>query len=588
MNSRGVAQKTNTFRLIYTEIIRARSVAEARSFLNASSLSVLVLAVLSTVSTVEMAIRTDMLWASFITLGVQTIAVAFFFIEPKLDGITTRLLLLSYLFFYVMILFFGQGESAFPLYWTYSFALFAFVGAGGAESFVWIAFQFVILLGGVLRHKEALYQNGDSYTIRLFIYTYLLVVGLGFVLEHAAKLALQRANAQTKELEKSNARYNVMLDSVGDGLIAVDEHGLVEFVNSQALQLLGYSKEELVGQPLTAVVMAKDQRGEIIPHANRPITKVLRSGKSIVINQASKERHFFIRKDRSEFVTALVCSPVTISGEVRGALQLFHDMSIEEQLDRSKSEFVSLASHQLRTPLNVISWYVEKLLSKKKGDLNIAQSGYLNEVRVNTERMIRLVADLLNVTRVELGRVKLKYEVVDLTTLIPELIKEIAPLLEQKKLTFSSNVVLPNGGTFTNSDQSVVTVIIQNLLSNAVKYTPDFGSITMTASETFSGAIPNEAKEIVEAHSSGVFISVRDSGIGIPASQQEKIFSKLFRADNVTNLDVSGTGLGLYVTQSFAEALGGTIWFESEESKGSTFSVFIPYIGPKADLKENA
>ena len=241
-------------------------------------------------------------------------------------------------------------------------------------------------------------------------------------------------------------------------------------------------------------------------------------------------------------------------------------------MDRAKSEFVSLASHQLRTPLNVVSWYLEKLLSKRKGALNEKQEEYLHEVSTNNDRMIRLVSDLLNVSRVELGRVKLKNEQVDIRPIAKVLIKEIEPLAEQKQINFSNNIQISDG-IFKQSDESIVTVIVQNLLSNAIKYTPAHGTVTTRLTDSLSSSSFAEKLE----DKSGVLISVQDSGIGIPKDQQDKIFSKLFRAANVQSLDVSGTGLGLYVTQSFVEALDGMIWFESSEGRGTTFYVFLPY-----------
>jgi two-component system sensor histidine kinase VicK len=535
--------------------------------------------IVATVSTFEIALRTNTIWAALVTLGIQTIAIAFFFIEPRYDHITTRLLLFSYLVFYVLVLFTQTDGSAFPLYWVFTYILFAFVGSGGAESFIWIGAQFFILLGGIARHEVFYEPKLGSTSLRLFIYAYVLVTGFAFILDYAAKLTNRRVVTQNKELEETNARYDVILNSVGDGLIATDERGIVTFMNQKACQLLTMDRREIIGQPLTAVLLTRTETGELIPHRERHITKVL-TGKleNAVLNQTSKERQYLVRSDGSSFLAGMVISPVRVIGQVRGAIMLFHDMSVEDQIDRAKSEFVSLASHQLRTPLNVVSWYVEKLLSKRKGDLNHHQEDYLKEISTNNERMIRLVSDLLNVSRVELGRIKIKFEQVDIKALIPALLKEVSPIIEQKEFNFNVDVDIQKG-VFEKSDESIVTVIIQNLLSNAIKYTTEKGTITFRASERQPGGelIPAVVRERLDANPNGVYISVQDTGIGIPEEQQNKIFSKLFRADNVQSLDVSGTGLGLYVTQSFAEALGGTIWFQSKPGLGSTFMVYLPY-----------
>jgi len=572
-----LASKLNTFRLVQLEIARKHSKNAFDRIVNAPSLLIILIGSIATASTFEVALNTNTLWAAFITLGIQTIAIIFFFIEPKVDHITTRLLLLSYLVFYAIIMFTQTDGSPFPLYWVFTFILFAFVGSGGAESFVWIGAHFSILLGGIARHEVFYEPKLGSSEIRIFIYGYALVTAFAFMLDYAAKLTAKRAYEQNRELEETNARYDVILNSIGDGLIATDARGIVEFANKEACSLLKINRQDIVGQPLTAVVLAKNMDGELIPHKERIITKVLATGKSISLSASSKQKQMFMQGNGEEFLVGMIVSPVKVLGQLRGAIMLFHDISIDDQIDRAKSEFVSLASHQLRTPLNVVSWYVEKMLSERKGPLNDKQKEYLSEVATNNERMIRLVSDLLNVSRVELGRVKLKYERVDLNNLITPLVKEIEPIIEQKNLVLSQEIEIENG-IFERSDESVITVIIQNLLSNAIKYTKDHGSITLRVQEKFDGIpLPEHLWDRAIPSHPGVFISVKDSGIGIPKDQQAKIFSKLFRADNVQSLDVSGTGLGLYVTQSFAEALGGSIWFESIEDVGTTFYAFLPY-----------
>lgn len=580
MTIKGLGDKLNAFRLIQVEIDNSHSSRGAK-VLNVSNVGLLLIAAVATISTVDIALSTNRLWVALITLGVQTIAMLGFFIEPKLDAITVRLLLTSYLAFYVVVLFFSNGSVIMPPYWSLSFILFTFVAAGGKEAFVWSFFHAGVMAVSVYKYRTEPFAPSTN-ELRLFGYVYLLTLGFSFLLDYATKLTSKRAFNQNKRLEETNARYDIILNSVGDGLVATDERGIIEFANTRALELLKMTRQQLLGQPLTAVIISKDSSGRFVPHHERPITKVLNQGETVTLNQTSKERYYFVRGDGEEFPVGMICSPVKVLNQIRGSIMLFHDISVEDQIDRAKSEFVSLASHQLRTPLNVITWYVEKLLSKRKGSLNISQESYLAEIKNNSGRMIRLVSDLLNVSRVELGRIKVKFEPVNLNTLIEPLIKEIEPLMIDKKMSMTKDITLPSGGVLEKSDESIVTVIIQNLLSNAVKYTPEGGSIHLFVGEQPNIQLPDEVLSTIKANSAGVYISVKDTGIGIPASQQAKIFSKLFRAENVQSLDVSGTGLGLYVTQSFANALGGVIWFNSIEGQGSTFTVFLPYTNTKA------
>jgi signal transduction histidine kinase len=176
--------------------------------------------------------------------------------------------------------------------------------------------------------------------------------------------------------------------------------------------------------------------------------------------------------------------------------------------------------------------------------------------------------------------VRVKSQRVELFTLIDSLTKEIAPIIEQKHLDFVTHIDDGVKGIFESSDESMVTIIIQNLISNAVKYTQQDGKVSLMVTENISHVtVPEELTDKFTSHPKGIFLSVRDSGVGIPLNQHDKIFSKLFRAENALDLDVNGTGLGLYITQSFVEALGGYIWFKSIENKGTTFTCFLPYVG---------
>jgi signal transduction histidine kinase len=568
MNPTRWANQLNTFRLLQMEIVTRHPGSAFKKIINVPNISLLLTSLISTVFTLELALHTNTLWAALLTIGMQTIAFAFFFIEPKYDQVVARLLLLSYLIFYFVIMFFHGGIPPFPLYWTFSFVLFAFVGCDSdMESFAWVIAQATIIIVGIIRQQAFSEPKLSSFELRSFAYSYILVIGFSYMLDYAAKLTARRIIGQTHQLEEANAKYDVILNGVGDGLIATDEKGIVEFVNKKASQLLKIPRHDLIGQPLTSVVIAKNEDGELIQHKHRPVTKVLASGEIVTIGQASKDRQYFVRGDNTTMLTGMVVSPVKVMGQIRGAIMLFHDMSVEDQIDKAKSEFVSLASHQLRTPLNVVSWYVEKMLSRKKGDLNDKQTEYLHEIGNNNVRMIRLVSDLLNVSRVDLGRVKIKGEDVALLPLIDELVKEISPLMHKKQIDFTVSKEIDDT-TLNGSDNSVVTVIIQNLLSNAMKYTRDNGKVTLLMSK-------------VNAPTEGINISVTDNGVGIPTDQQSKIFSKLFRAQNVQDMDVEGTGLGLYITKSFVDALGGKIWFESN-MPGTTFFVFLPLSGPGA------
>jgi signal transduction histidine kinase len=242
---------------------------------------------------------------------------------------------------------------------------------------------------------------------------------------------------------------------------------------------------------------------------------------------------------------------------------VFRDISREWDIDRSKTEFVSLASHQLRTPLSTISWYAEMLLAGDAGDLNKEQEDYLKEIYNGNKRMVELVNSLLNVSRIELGTLAIETEPTDLNKECESLLKELLPSITKKQIVLEKNIaenipVIP-------ADPKLVRIIFQNLLTNAIKYTPAHGKITIEISK----------------NDKDILLRVSDNGFGIPKNQQSKVFSKLFRADNAREKETEGTGLGLYIVKLVVEAANGKIWFESEENKGTTFYVTIPAAGMK-------
>jgi len=251
------------------------------------------------------------------------------------------------------------------------------------------------------------------------------------------------------------------------------------------------------------------------------------------------------------------------------------DITKEKEVDKAKTEFVSLASHQLRTPLSSVNWYTEMLLDGDAGPINDEQKKYLNEIYSGNQRMVGLVNSLLNVSRLDLGTFSIEPSAVNVLETAKSVIHELEPTVAKKHLimkeTYSENIpIFP-------ADQKLLRIIFQNLLSNAVKYTPESGTITLDVHVAPKGSSFG-GKETSEESLS---ISVSDTGIGIPAGQMDKIFTKLFRADNAQETEAEGTGLGLYIIRAIADQSGGQIWFESREGKGTTFYISFPISGMK-------
>jgi signal transduction histidine kinase len=224
---------------------------------------------------------------------------------------------------------------------------------------------------------------------------------------------------------------------------------------------------------------------------------------------------------------------------------------------------VSLASHQLRTPITAVNWYTEMLLGGDVGPLTTQQEKYLREIKHGNARMIELVNTLLSVSRIELGTLVMQTEPIDLAEVADDVLKELDIQIAEKKLSVTRNYA-PELPAIV-SDDKLVRIVFQNLLTNALTYTAPGGRIALSLTKTGS----QSAK-----------IEIADNGYGIPENVQSKIYTKFFRADNAKAREPDGTGLGLYITKSIVESLGGTISFTSHLGEGTTFTVTLASIEP--------
>lgn len=379
---------------------------------------------------------------------------------------------------------------------------------------------------------------------------------------------LEDMEEEKENLSETNAKNEAVFSSIGDCVVATDEKGIIVKINHATEKKLGWLSSEIIGKHYIEALPLLDENGKLIPAEKRKINIVLKTGQKI-ITSLSSAAHYYMKKDGSKFPAAVSTTPIMLGEKIIGAIAVFRDITHDKQIDLAKSEFVSLASHQLRTPLSTINWYVEMLLSEDAGEINEEQEKFLKEIYRGSKRMVELVNALLNVSRLELGTFSIEPEPTDMMALAAEVIQELLPQVKSKELTINS-LCQKNGTTCPilppiNADPKLMRIVFQNLLTNAVKYTPAKGNIN------FSLKQDDKTKEL--------HFEVSDSGIGIPREAQNKIFTKLFRADNARETDADGTGLGLYIVKSIVEESGGKIWFESIPGKGTTFYLTLPFSG---------
>ncbi len=346
-------------------------------------------------------------------------------------------------------------------------------------------------------------------------------------------------------------KFQLAVENANEHVIITDADGNILYVNPAAERITGYSRRESIGArpSLWGNLMTKEF------YAN--LWRIIRDEKKVFTGEITN------RRKSGELYQAIVnISPILgAGGEVKFFVGLERDVTLERNIDKAKTEFVSLASHQLRTPLSAINWYTEMLLAGDAGKINAVQKRYLEEVYQGGQRMVGLVNVFLNVSRIELGTFVIEPEPVNLQEAAQIALKELRLIIREKKIkvTATYDAKLPS----ILLDPKLINIIFQNLLSNAVKYTPAEGAVSLEVSQDEKNAI----------------IRVSDTGCGIPRNQQAKIFSKLFRADNAASQETEGTGLGLYIVKAIIDRLGGSIRFESEQDKGTTFFVTLPLAG---------
>ncbi len=364
-----------------------------------------------------------------------------------------------------------------------------------------------------------------------------------------------------------------LYDNLSDGILVVNKQGTIQFINKVALQLLGATRESITGKEADeAIVLQRD--GELVTKETSPFHKVLQYRTFYTTDQEHETRFTMARNDRTMMPVNMVILPYSVGIIKDGITVLFHDRTADEKVDQAKSEFVSLVSHQLRTPINIISWYVEKLMNQRHGTLTKDQEEYLREIYSGNRRAIDLVQSIVNVSRTDLNNIHHKHEEANVRQQLGRALNEIKQLAKTKSLFVKTDIDNHNF-VLADSDQELVFIVIRNVLSNAVRYTQDGGTVSITLKWVESGALLDKVKHL-SAKQNGALLVIKDSGIGIPDDEKGDVFTKLFRGSNVQALDVSGVGLGLYICHAFIQELGGDIWYESELREGSTFYLFLP------------
>lgn len=384
---------------------------------------------------------------------------------------------------------------------------------------------------------------------------FLLAVATGLLLRGAFNY-YQRYN---REVESGRAKTEALLGSIADGVFAVDGEGRIIEFNRAASALTGQPAALALGKPFAqTITLVEERAGQPPVPAADPVRQAMQQGRTLRFLRDLT----LIRRDGGRLPVTLSAAPVTDeAGGVQGCIVVFSDASQEREVDRMKNEFISIASHQLRTPMTGVKGALALLLDDVLGPLNAEQRKYLRRANDSNERLIALVNDLLNVSRLEQGSLMLRDEPVNLADTLASLVAEFQPRAAryQQQLDWLAPHAA-DGDAVVHGDPVRLREVFINLLDNAVKYTPEGGRI--------------EVRLRADGHD--VVAEVSDSGVGIPPDKLPTLFQKFNRIQNPLSGREFGTGLGLYFARSVVELHQGTIEVESHPGQGTRFRVQLP------------
>ena len=365
------------------------------------------------------------------------------------------------------------------------------------------------------------------------------------------ELALHQREEEYERQSRDLKKFKQAVDNASDHIIITDKDGVILYANKAVSAITGYSFKEIIGKrpSLWGLQMPKE--------FYETFWKTIKYDRKDFVGEIINKR-----KSGALYNAEIRVSPIFDEDKkIIYFVGIEHDITKIKEADRAKNEFVSIASHQLRTPLTVIKWLSEILLQNKSANLTAKQIKSIQNIYDYDNRMIALVNDLLNVSRIEAGAVfKLILSPVVLNEFVQGIVNEIGVLAEHEGVKLFYKNDLPKNFIF-NLDATKIKQVLSNLLTNAIKYAkPKNGSVEL----------------LVQKSAKGLLFSIKDDGIGIPKIEQPHMFERFFRGAKATLFATAGTGLGLYIVKSLVESHGGNIWFESKEGVGTTFYFFIP------------
>lgn len=367
---------------------------------------------------------------------------------------------------------------------------------------------------------------------------------------------LEDLDTERQIISKEKNRIETILASIGDGVFVTDTKGVITMLNKASIAMAGLNEEEVIGKYYRDV-FSFSVEGDNPKNYKDFVSEAISSGKLVSLSP----RTILNRPDGTSISVSDSVAPLRNprTGEIFGCVVVLRDSTKERELEKNKDDFISVTSHQLRTPLGSMRWNLEMVLDGDTGEITEDTKEAISQAYEGNLRMIELVNDLLDVSRIDQGRVMDEPKQIQVAEIIDNTVKEVAPIAEKKQIKI--DVIIGENVPEILIDPKRLREVIENLVSNSIKYGKDGGNVWIAL---------NRAQ-------AGIEIKISDDGIGIPESGIPRLFGKFYRAENAVRSETEGTGLGLYVVRKFVESWGGKLKVESKLGEGSTFTILLPF-----------
>ncbi len=503
-------------------------------------------------------LQVSLLSALFASLAA-VVSIIFFIIEKKLSSFAYSLV--AYALFTVavgwQVLETDGINSPYLLVWTLVSFFAALFGAYG-----WMA---IIVLVGMYIAGAYLADTLTFQTVAILAFSSMLPLILGIVawrdqeeVDDSTKNVKKLAN----ELSEVASKSEIVINAIGDGVIAIDSTGTIQLINPAGQQMLGWGKQDALKLNYKSILKLEDENSKELDPAVDPVQQVLNT------NQQSRAKHLIsTTKSGKKISVSLVVNPIGDTGS--GAIIVFRDITNERAEEREQAEFISTASHEMRTPVAAIEGYLGLAINPNTATVDTRAKDFILKAHQAAQHLGRLFQDLLDVSKTDDGRLTNVPRVVDVGAMTEMIVQGLAQKARDKGLQLifnSSNTPASSSSQkkimpvyYINQDNDHVREILDNLIDNAIKYTPK-GEVVVD----------------VNGDEDKVIISVKDSGLGIPPEDIPHLFQKFYRVNNMDRQEIGGTGLGLYLVRRLTENMQGRIWVESVFKQGSTFYLQLP------------